>query len=1166
MICFNCGYKFTSEDIQECPLCGMKFSIKCPACRSLNPKMARYCFNCGSKIEGSDDVNSVQNNEMLSESRKNVAVMFADVSGFTALSERMDPEEVREIINDCFDYITRPVYELEGTIDKYIGDCIMVLFGARYSHSDDPERAVLCALRMMDSIKQFSREKLWKKGLDLSLSIGINYGLVVTGGVGNYYDRDYTVMGDTVNTAQRLQSTAGKDTILVSESVMTETGDIQYSNGKEVMLKNKQTPVKCFTPLYVKENGGAQSIPIIGRDKELKQLGELYSKGISCINIVGEPGIGKTSLVKKYLSSLDRSTRIIVTDCSSMFQNRAYHLISNIILSILNLNSSENAVVKRNRLLTYTDYIMKSASQEEKKKTFNFLSLVLGLERDPEFSAILNSMEYNDIKIEIAEEVVNFFDVFCGKDRPIFYIDNAQWADTVSISLVSEIIKSYSFMKPDDPKPLFIFSSIYEIEGLKQSEYKNYVMQIQKLNKTYTHELLCTFLGCTGTDDKLLEAAYQFTEGNPLYIRGFAISIKTKIKYAGGSALGDAKLMKSLPKNIEGIILGSLSNLDAGAMEFLRAASIMGREFNSSWVRNMLGMDMDYVAPISKLEQMNIISLVSVIASHGKVERVYKFNQNTTRDAVYSSMLNSRKQELHARCGEFIECTFSKHLEQYYEMLAIHFESAGLGEKAGKYYFQTALKYRKDFLFQNSLSCYSKFLETADKNSSKESEKHMIDALIDIGYIYTELSNFDTALEFLNKAAISAVLPDDVHTIDIMISNIYKKKGQYDEALSILNRIQLRIKHESSLYGKLLQLKCSIYSILGKQEALDLAQESESILLETGDFESLAETMRQAAYIYFANGDSKNAMSILGKAYGYAGKANNPGLEAKISGNLGIIYHSSGEISKSLQFFNRSIELSKKISSLQNLILADTNLGVLYTEKGQFNKALSLFEESLKNSSRIESVYDSVVSLTNLGDLMYEVGDMEKALKYYSDSLKVSQEHSLVVEEGVNYIGMAKTNLNLGNLNGVMEILKKSYDIFTSSGEIYSLCDCFKYMSVYELRMGNLQEALRYCDESISSAEKSDSGIKKLKSLRLKGNILLSSEEMLNAINLYDISIKMSMELDSEYELAKGYYRKYQALKRTNNTEKAKEYLEMARETIKNTDDCRWTSIIEKND
>lgn len=203
MICFNCGIKLHSSELKECRLCGVKFEKVCTSCNFPNPLMGKYCFNCGTRLLSLEPQSSIQNFDTLSENRRNVAVIFADVSGFTALSEKLDPEEVRELINDCFDYITRPVYELEGTIDKYMGDCVMILFGAKYIHSDDAKRAVMCAMRMMNLIREFSLERLSSKGLSLDLSIGINYGLVVTGSVGNAFDKDYTVIGDIVNTAQR---------------------------------------------------------------------------------------------------------------------------------------------------------------------------------------------------------------------------------------------------------------------------------------------------------------------------------------------------------------------------------------------------------------------------------------------------------------------------------------------------------------------------------------------------------------------------------------------------------------------------------------------------------------------------------------------------------------------------------------------------------------------------------------------------------------------------------------------------------------------------------------------------------------------------------------------------------------------------------------------------
>jgi adenylate cyclase len=233
MICFNCGMRIYKGDNKECRICGVKFANKCQVCGSPNPAMANFCMNCSARLTKTDSQRLLRDIDLLHESRRNVAVIFADISGFTALSEKLDPEDVREIVNDCFNYITKPVYEMGGTIDKYIGDCVMILFGAKYSHSDDVKRAVICAMKMMKLIREFSDNNISLRGFSLSLSIGINYGLVVTGEVGNYYDKDYTVMGDIVNTAQRLQSNAGEGVILVSESVFSETSDmVEYSSMK----------------------------------------------------------------------------------------------------------------------------------------------------------------------------------------------------------------------------------------------------------------------------------------------------------------------------------------------------------------------------------------------------------------------------------------------------------------------------------------------------------------------------------------------------------------------------------------------------------------------------------------------------------------------------------------------------------------------------------------------------------------------------------------------------------------------------------------------------------------------------------------------------------------------------------------------------------------------
>ena len=186
--------------------------MKCTKCGFDNPENARFCAGCGVQLS----TVSKKKVDSLSDrgSRKKVAVLFADLSGFTALSEDSDPEEVTDLINDIFQRLSEVIYKYEGYIDKYMGDCVMALFGAPITHEDDALRSVLCGLEMLNVMKEFE---------GLNLSIGINYGIVMAGRVGSDQKMEYTVMGDTVNLAQRLETAAENGQILVSDQIVSQT-------------------------------------------------------------------------------------------------------------------------------------------------------------------------------------------------------------------------------------------------------------------------------------------------------------------------------------------------------------------------------------------------------------------------------------------------------------------------------------------------------------------------------------------------------------------------------------------------------------------------------------------------------------------------------------------------------------------------------------------------------------------------------------------------------------------------------------------------------------------------------------------------------------------------------------------------------------------------------
>ena len=1166
LICFNCGLKLNSSNDSECRFCGVKFSGRCSACGFPNPQAARFCFNCGSRMANPEGLSSVENFSTLTESRKNVAVMFADVSGFTSLSEKLDPEEVREIINECFNYITSPVYELEGTIDKYIGDCVMILFGAKYAHTDDAKRVVMCAMKMMDLISEFSKSMLTSKGVTLNLSIGINYGLVVTGGVGNYFDRDYTVMGDIVNTAQRLQMSAGEGVILVSESVFTETRDkFKYSGSSEVTVKNKANPVRCYSPLGINsEYFYDNELTFIERQKEIGLLNSIFNEslnsGLKCAIVTGEAGLGKTRLLKEFTSKLGNDLKKIWVDCNTISQNRSYSLVTGILTGIMNINTLDSENMKKHRLISFLDYILADYSDNEIKHSYNFLGLLMGFERDSDFQSIFESMNYENIRRELLKQLALFFSSLCRKQKLIVIIDDAQWADNGSIQLLNDLIPMLK-----EVKAVFIFSSRYDLKTLLATEkcYKTEV-RLNALSRSGVRHLACAILNSRRVDDQLFDAILKFTKGNPLFIKELLSNIKRKGIYSiqRGQAVIKENELEKMPESIQNLINSNISALGGTSLKILQAAAVIGKEFSLSLVNHLLDYSITNEEIAGIPVQMNLIELKSTHTTARNVDKIYEFTHEIEREVIYNSILNKEKVILHKKIAEYIEATYSKDIDNSYEALCVHLIKAGMPKKAAKYYFEAALKLEDGFNLRSSLECFDRFLELTGTTSGNTPDERISTAYREKGHIHFINANYDEALEQFYRALDHASLQDDIDHIKMQIAEVYKDMGRLDEASQIVDELEPGLREGNMNYGKWLQMKCNILRIKGDTAALTLAKKSEKVILKTGDYRSLSEIMKHAGMIYFSKGDIDNALSYMNKSYRYAEKSELLETMAKVSGDLGIIYHSTGMISKAIEFFNKSMDISKKLSYQRGVIAACINIGILNLDKGLFISAQKLFTESLAIAREVGSKLYECVSLINLGDISYEAGEFEAAQKDYEDSLSLARDLKAPVEEGINLTGLARIHLKFKKVNEAAKLLEAAWSIFKEADELVSLGDCHTYIGYIDQLKGGFEAAEKHYDNAVAIFNECRNDKKKLKAIRFKGSLLLQRGLIADALQLFDEAVSEADRLESDYESAKCWFGRYKALEAAGRFDEAGESLEKAAAYIKKVDACRWTGII----
>jgi class 3 adenylate cyclase len=331
MICSNCQ-TVNPENAKFCSECGTKLVAVCPNCGHENAPGAKFCNNCGHKLSAGSKppgvsqkssglerfipqelaakLDAARSSRAMEGERRVVTMLFCDVKGSTKAAEQLDPEEWTEIMSGAFEYMIQPIYQFEGMVARLMGDAVLAFFGAPIAHEDDPQRAVLAGLGIVEGIKEYRKDVKLNWGIEFDVRVGINTGLVVVGAVGSDLRMEYTAMGDAINLAARMEQTAVAGTVQIAEdtfSLVAPVFDVEELGGIEV--KGKSEPVQTYQVLGRKGTPGRSrgieglESPLIGRDQEfgkMKTALEGLHRGVGGILcLIGEAGLGKSRIIRE---------------------------------------------------------------------------------------------------------------------------------------------------------------------------------------------------------------------------------------------------------------------------------------------------------------------------------------------------------------------------------------------------------------------------------------------------------------------------------------------------------------------------------------------------------------------------------------------------------------------------------------------------------------------------------------------------------------------------------------------------------------------------------------------------------------------------------------------------------------------------------------------------
>lgn len=685
----------------------------------------------------------------------------------------MDPEDLKDTINDCFHVIERVVVEHGGTIDKYIGDCVMALFGAPTALEHAPQHAINAAIAIRAAVDSFDVDR--RLPVPLRVHIGINTGLVAAGSVGGSDRRDYTVMGEAVNLASRLQSAAKDGQILVGESTYHAASREFEFRAMQLDVKGYDRPVPAYEVLSTEEHryrarpgessaDGTRS-PMVGRASELgmiaTRLEALQAGTGGVIAVIGENGMGKSRLLAESLAlPFAQDLEIVEGRCLSVGTNLAFHPFVDFLRNWSGVGESEDS----RRVYSALEDRIGSLALRDKDDVLGAAARLLGVD-----GAAAGSARFSDVEGEALERVIRvaFADLLTALARRralLFVFEDLHWADKSSLRLLEAVLP----LATSQPigflllcRPHYAETSEHMLSFLAQQMPNAHIrIRLQPLSTASTSELVTHLTGSTEILPGLQALIAERTEGNPFYVEEV---VRTLVEH--GRQTGGAKADLELPATIEGVILARVDRIDPDTKRVLQVASVVGRRFDRSIVAELVGDDVDVDAALDALIEKDLLQpIVSRWTARQRVVRLMPrrelaFRHALIQEAVYGSLLRKTRRDIHADCARVIEGRFADHLHDAYGMLAYHYLRAENLEKAeeftlkaGELAARTAASHEALRYFREAYRIYQVVHGTAGDDAKRAMlEKNIAQALFNTGSLSESVEHFDAALELYGE-------------------------------------------------------------------------------------------------------------------------------------------------------------------------------------------------------------------------------------------------------------------------------------------------------------------------------------------------------------------------------------------------------------------------------
>jgi class 3 adenylate cyclase/transcriptional regulator with XRE-family HTH domain/tetratricopeptide (TPR) repeat protein len=862
----------------------------CAACGAPLSADQLFCGTCGMP-RAANAPQQLRQSASPREERRWATVMFADLAGFTRLAARTDPEDVKAIVADFLNVAEQHITRYGGSIVHVLGDGVLAVFGVPQTHEDDAERAVRAALALRDS--SFGGEF----ATQLKLHIGINTGEVLATTYALADRRDSTLLGDPVNTADRILRAALAGSVLVGEETYRATRHaVSYEELPPVVAKGKERPIRVWQAISittVPETRPLGTGPLVGREKELGMLQASWERVVResqphLVLLLGEPGIGKSRLSAEFERWLPDDTLVLHGRCVPYGEVLGYGALALALKEAAGITADDAAETARARLGVLVEQALSSGGTDDDLSDYaRHLALLSGLDVEADRASSMPDQRAMHVSVRRFLEALACLRPLC------LIVEDIHWADDALLELL-EFVASRA-----QAAPLLLLAQarwdLLEQRPAWARTIREFTsIRLEPLDQQRRYDLIAALCHRYQLSGAVVELISRPTGGNPLFIEEMVAMIAERGPVAAAG----------IPSMIKALLAARLDGLPPEQRSLLQLAAVFGKIFWAGGVR-ALGAASDTIELLDALEQKDFLR--SIARSQIRGDQEYTFKHELLRDVAYEMLPRAERRVLHGRVVDWMEASLGERVEEHLDLLAHHAVEASQQERALDYLARAAERARHAAARQQEAALLARAIVIAERLGRRD----LVASLhAQRGKAFADIGMWAAARPDL-EAALQGLAPQRV--------------AQRAQALADL------------------ALVC--HWVLDVPSTRRYAAEALELAEGAGRDDLAAGALGAFAWADSSDGAIRDSLERFERAFERAGQPHASRLAPSLELS-GLILYWLGRSDAAIVRGREALEIGRAAGDTSTTIRALGNLGLALTESGRYGEAQQVFDEA----------------------------------------------------------------------------------------------------------------------------------------------------------------------------------------------------------------------------